>query len=154
MTDAEFEALRPGDKVASGNQIAFDALPVTGPHNSNGEVPIQVVDVDHPGYRLWTMCTRPIALGIIPRSKTCRAGAIADGSARVAAGGVEPGGFTSWARIRSYRSVNHLVDLEFKRVRSGKTSGAVVGQSAPTWRSIGPIPLIASGLALVRKRRV
>ena len=45
MTDAEFKALRPGDKVSvSGKQIAFDAL-VTGPHNSNGEIPIQVVEV-------------------------------------------------------------------------------------------------------------
>lgn len=47
MTDAEFKALRPGDKVSvSSKQIAFDAL-VTGPHNSNGEVPIQVVEVHY-----------------------------------------------------------------------------------------------------------
>lgn len=46
MTDSEFKALRPGDKVSlSGKQIAFDSL-VTGPHNSNGEVPIQVVQID------------------------------------------------------------------------------------------------------------
>lgn len=45
MTDAEFKALRPGDKVSvSGKQIAFDAL-VIGPHNSNDEIPIQVVEV-------------------------------------------------------------------------------------------------------------
>lgn len=45
MTDAEFKALRPGDRVSlSGKQIAFDAL-VTGPHNSNGEIPIQVVQI-------------------------------------------------------------------------------------------------------------
>ena len=47
MTDSEFKALRPGDKVSvSGKQIAFDAL-VTGPHNSNNEVPIQIVEVHY-----------------------------------------------------------------------------------------------------------
>lgn len=47
MTDAEFKALRSGDKVSvSGKQIIFDAL-VTGPHNSIGEVPIQVVEVHY-----------------------------------------------------------------------------------------------------------
>jgi hypothetical protein len=64
MTDSDFKILRSGDKVSvSGYQIAFDAL-VTGPHNSLGEIPIQVVavhrtaeDLDYvyraykPGYR-------------------------------------------------------------------------------------------------------
>lgn len=45
MTDADFQSLRAGDKVSvEGYQIAFDAL-VTGPHNSLGEIPIQVVTV-------------------------------------------------------------------------------------------------------------
>lgn len=45
MTDTDFKSLRPGVKVSvSGNQITFDAL-VTGPHNSLGEIPIQVVAV-------------------------------------------------------------------------------------------------------------
>lgn len=47
MTDSEFRSLRSGDKVCvSGKQIEFDAL-VTGPHNSNGEIPIQVVEVHY-----------------------------------------------------------------------------------------------------------
>ncbi|WP_423223644.1 hypothetical protein [Candidatus Amarolinea aalborgensis] len=47
MTDSEFKALRPGDKVSvSGKQIAFDAV-VTGPHDSNDEIPIQVVEVHY-----------------------------------------------------------------------------------------------------------
>ena len=47
MTDSEFKALRPGDKVSvSGKQIVFDAV-VTGPHNSHDEIPIQVVEVHY-----------------------------------------------------------------------------------------------------------
>ena len=47
MTDSEFKALRPGDKVSvSGKQIAFDAV-VTGPHDSHDEIPIQVVEVHY-----------------------------------------------------------------------------------------------------------
>lgn len=45
MTNNEFRALRPGDKVSvSGNQIAFDAV-VTGPHDSYDQIPIQVVAI-------------------------------------------------------------------------------------------------------------
>lgn len=47
MTNNEFRALRPGDKVSvSGKQIAFDAV-VTGPHDSHDEIPIQVVEVHY-----------------------------------------------------------------------------------------------------------
>lgn len=47
MTDTEFKSLRSGDKVCvDGNQIKFDAQ-VIGPHNSLGEIPIQVVAVHY-----------------------------------------------------------------------------------------------------------
>ncbi|MBK7202234.1 hypothetical protein [Candidatus Amarolinea dominans] len=47
MNDSEFRLLRPGDKVSvSGYGIAFDAL-VTGPHTSNGEVPIHGAAIHH-----------------------------------------------------------------------------------------------------------
>lgn len=74
MTDSEFRSLRTGDKVfVSGYQIEFDAV-VTGPHTSNGEIPIQVVEVHYrasdleyvyqpyrPGYRT-TEINRPALL--------------------------------------------------------------------------------------------
>lgn len=45
MTDTEFNSLRPGDKVCvQGYGIKFDAR-VSGPHNSLGEIPIEVVQV-------------------------------------------------------------------------------------------------------------
>lgn len=83
MTDTEFKALRPGDKVSvSGKQIAFNAAKCRS--RSSRFIT---------GQTIWTMCTKPIALGIVPRSKTGRRYR-ANGSARVAEGGVEPGGFT------------------------------------------------------------
>ena len=47
MTDSEFSSLRPGDKVCvDGKQIRFDAR-VTGPHNSVGEIPIQITHIHY-----------------------------------------------------------------------------------------------------------